>query len=462
MSSLTPSLTPSQRRVAVASFAGTTIEFFDFFIYGTAAALVFRHVFFPALGAAAGTVAAIATFAVAFLARPLGSVLFGRLGDRVGRKQTLIATLLLMGLSTAAVGLLPGLRASVSRRRSCSWRCGSCRGWPSAASGAAPRSCLSEGRDRGPGEPSGSSVGPGLNPPPDYAPPDRRGRWGMYPQLGPGIAFALASGTFLVTGAMMSPEAFLAWGWRVPFLVSVVLVGVGLYVRLRIAETPVFRELLERQERSPAPVREAFDTGRREILLVGGTLAAVFGGGYIGTVYVTSYATAVLKVPLSTMFGIGVVAGLVLAGVVAVAAIGSDRFGRRRMILAGNLVMIVVGMVAFPLMDTGVVALVGLGLCLILAASGIGLGPAAAYLPELFATRHRCTGAGSAYALAAVVGGALPPVLAPIVQASLGSTAVGAMLSALGLLGVVCGLALPETRHRSLRGATIRPALAEG
>ena len=229
---------------------------------------------------------------------------------------------------------------------------------------------------------------------------------------------------------MMSPEAFLAWGWRVPFLVSVVLVGVGLYVRLRIAETPVFRELLERQERSPAPVREAFGTGRREILLVGGTLAAVFGGGYIGTVYVTSYATAVLKVPLSTMFGIGVVAGLVLAGVVAVAAIGSDRFGRRRMILAGNLVMIVVGMVAFPLMDTGVVALVGLGLCLILAASGIGLGPAAAYLPELFATRHRCTGAGSAYALAAVVGGALPPVLAPIVQASLGS--IGGRRDALG------------------------------
>ena len=439
MSSLTSSLTPSQRRVAVASFAGTTIEFFDFFIYGTAAALVFRHVFFPALGAAAGTVAAIATFAVAFLARPLGSVLFGRLGDRVGRKQTLIATLLLMGLSTAAVGLLPGA-ASIGV--------------------AAPIVLVAlrflQGLAVG-GEWGGAALLAA-----EYAPPDRRGRWGMYPQLGPGIAFALASGTFLVTGAMMSPEAFLAWGWRVPFLVSVVLVGVGLYVRLRIAETPVFRELLERQERSPAPVREAFGTGRREILLVGGTLAAVFGGGYIGTVYVTSYATAVLKVPLSTMFGIGVVAGLVLAAVVAVAAIGSDRFGRRRMILAGNLVMIVVGMVAFPLMDTGVVALVGLGLCLILAASGIGLGPAAAYLPELFATRHRCTGAGSAYALAAVVGGALPPVLAPIVQASLGSMAVGAMLSALGLLGVVCGLALPETRHRSLRGATIRPALAEG
>ena len=149
------------------------------------------------------------------------------------------------------------------------------------------------------------------------------------------------------------------------------------------------------------------------------------------------------------------------AAVVAVSAIGSDRFGRRRMILAGNLLTIVVGMVAFPVMDSGSVALVGLGLCLILAASGFGLGPAAAYLPELFATRHRCTGAGSAYALAAVVGGALPPVLAPIVQASLGSVAVGAMLSLLGLLGVVCGLALPETRHRSLRGATL-PVLAEG
>ena len=208
----------------------------------------------------------------------------------------------------------------------------------------------------------------------EFAPPGRRGRWDMYPQLGPGIAFALASGTFLITGASMGPEAFLAWGWRVPSLVSVVLVGVGLYVRLRIAETPVFRELLERQERSPAPVREAHRTGTREILPVGGTLAAVFGG-YIGTAYVTNYATTVLKVPLPTMFGIGVVAGLVLAGVVAVSAIGWDRFGPSRMILAGNLVM---------------------------------------------------------------------------------------MLSVLGLLGVVCGLRLPETRHRSLRGATLRPALAEG
>ena len=264
----------SHRRIAFAAFAGTTIEFYDFFIYGTAAALVFGTVFFPALGPAAGTVAAIATFAVAFLARPLGSALFGHLGDRLGRKATLIATLLLMGGSTVAVGLLPG----------------------AATIGVAAPILLvilrfAQGLAVG-GEWGGAALLAA-----EYAPAERRGRFTMYPQLGPGAAFALTSATFLIIGLAMKPADLLAWGWRIPFLLSVVLLGIGLYVRLRIEETPVFRELVAREQRTRTPIREALRKELRPILLGGGALSAVFAFGYIGTVYLTSYGTAVLGLP---------------------------------------------------------------------------------------------------------------------------------------------------------------------
>ena len=208
------------RRVAVASCAGTTIEFYDFFIYGTAAALVFPKVFFPALGATAGTVASFATFAVAFFARPVGAILFGHYGDRIGRKRTLISTLLLMGIATVLIGLLPG----------------------AATIGVAAPIILvllrfAQGFAVG-GEWAGATLLTA-----EYAPKGKRGLYGVFPQLGPAIAFALSSGTFLITGLVMgdTDEAFLNYGWRIPFLLSILLVGVGLYVRLSIEETPAFR-----------------------------------------------------------------------------------------------------------------------------------------------------------------------------------------------------------------------------
>jgi MFS family permease len=417
------------RRVAFAAFAGTTIEFYDFFIYGTAAALVFGRVFFPALGAAAGTVAALATFAVAFLARPLGSVVFGHLGDRLGRKRTLVVTLLLMGFSTVAVGLLPGA-ASIGI--------------------AAPVILVvlrfAQGLAVG-GEWAGAALLAV-----EYAPPAHRGRYGMYPQIGPGIAFALTSATFLAGGLALTPEEFVAWGWRIPFVLSAVLVAVGLYVRLRIDETPVFREARARQElaRRTAPLGEAVRRHTREMALASGALAALFGLGYIGTVYLTSYGTAVLGLPRPTMLLLGVLGGVVLAVSAAVGGRCSDRFGRRRVVLTGNLATIACGLVAFPIIDTGSVALVGVGLCLLLAVGGVALGPASALLAELFATRYRYTAAGLSYNLAAILGGAVPPVLAAALQASYGSIAVGLILCVLGLLGTACVLALPETRDRSL------------
>ncbi len=417
----------SHRRIAFAAFAGTTIEFYDFFIYGTAAALVFGTVFFPALGAAAGTVAALATFAVAFLARPLGSAIFGHLGDRLGRKRTLIFTLVLMGGSTVAVGLLPGA---------------------SAIGLAAP--IILVGLRFAQGLAVGGEWGGAALLAAEYAPADRRGRFTMYPQLGPGAAFALTSVTFLIIGLFMTPAAFLSWGWRVPFLLSVVLLAIGLYVRLRIEETPVFRDLLARQQRTDAPIAEAFRRQTGPILLAGGALSAVFAFGYIGTVYLTNYGIAVLGLPRPVMLTLGIVGGAALLVSAAVAARWSDRVGRRRVVLVANLSALVVGPAAFVVIDLGHPVAVGVGLVALLAIGGFGLGPAAAWLPELFAARYRYTAAGLSYSLAAILGGAVPPVIAGALHASYGGLAIGVLLGGFGLLGLVCGLALPETRHRSL------------
>jgi len=410
------------RRIALASFTGTTIEFYDFFIYGTAAALVFPTVFFPALGPATGAVASFATFAVAFLARPLGSLLFGHLGDRIGRKSTLVATLLLMGLSTFAIGLLPG---------------------SDVLGVAAPVVLvvlrLLQGVGLG-GEWAGAALLAA-----EYAPPGQRGRYAMFPQFGPGIAFGLASVTFLVTGLTMDDAAFLSWGWRVPFLLSIALVGVGLYVRLRIEETPVFRADLERRRPERAPVLEVFRHQTREILLAGGSLTALFGLFYTGTVYLTGYGTTVLGQSRTTMLLLGVLAAVAFAVVTAASAALSDRWGRRRLLLAGNAAALVWGLLLFPVVDTADPVLIGTGLAVTLAVVALCYGPAGAYLPELFATRYRYTGAGVGYALAGILGGAVPPLLAASLQASYGSTAIGLFLSALGLLSLLCTLGLRET-----------------
>jgi len=387
---------------------------------------VFGTVFFPALGAVAGTAAALATVGVAPLVRPLGAVVFGHLGDRLGRKRTLIYTLLLMGLASVAVGLLPGT---------------------AAIGGAAPAVLVAlrvlQGIAVG-GEWGGAALLAVEN-----ARPGRRGSFGMYPQLGHGIAFALTSTTFLAAGLTMSREAFLAWGWRIPFLISVVLVGLGLYVRLRVEETPVFRSGLARHGRSRVPLGEAFRRHAGQILLAGGALSPAFAFGYLGTVYLTSYGTAVLAHPLPTVLLLGILGGGVLAAFTALSARLSDRLGRRRIVLGGNVAAVAVGLAVFPIIDTRSTAMFAVGLCLVLAVGGIGLGPAAAFLPELFATRYRYTGAGVAFNLAAILGGVVPAVLAASLQARFGSPAVGFLLAGLGLLGTCSALALPETRDRS-------------
>jgi MFS family permease len=423
------------RRIAIASMTGTVIEFYDFFIYGTAAALVFNKVFFPSLGAAAGTALALATFGVAFVARPFGSVLFGHFGDKLGRKRTLVTTLLVMGLSTLAIGLLP----------------------TTGAIGIAAPILLVllrilQGLAVG-GEWAGATLLTAEN-----SPGKMRGKYALFPQLGPSLAFALASATFLTTALTMSNEAFLAWGWRVPFIGSVVLVAVGLYVRLAITETAAFMAR-EKTTSTRMPVMEVLSTHTGRVLLGAGSTMAVFAFFYIGVTYLTSYGTQELGLPRTTVLAMGIIGGLVFAATTIVGAILSDRVGRRKMIIIGNASAIVGGIIAFPILDIGTAWAFGLGLSVVLGVVGIAYGPQGAQLPELFPTHYRYTGAGLSYNLAGVLGGGVVPLIATALVAGLGSSlAIGVLLAGLSVISLLCTIALPDTNAESISSTPVRAA----
>lgn len=422
------------RRVAIASCVGTAVEFYDFYIYGTAAALVFPKVFFPALASTAGTVASFATFAVAFIARPVGAVSFGHYGDRLGRKRTLIVTLLLMGVSTVLIGLLPG----------------------AATIGVAAPILLillrfAQGFAVG-GEWAGATLLTA-----EYAPARRRGRYAMFPQLGATIALALSSATFLITGLTLgnTDRAFLDYGWRIPFLVSIVLVGVGLYVRLRIEETPVFRDAQRRQPATRAPLQEALTQAPREILLAAGAVTIMFALFYTGTTYLTSYGTSPAGAGLSRtlVLSLGIVAAVSMAMGIIVSAVASDRFGRRALIMLTSGAAAVWSLVLFPLLDTRSAIAFTVGVTITLGLMGLNYGPIGAFLPETFPTQYRYTGTGLSFNLAGIVGGAMPPLVAAPLAAAFGSWAIGLMLCALSLLSLFCTGALAETKDRNLREA---------
>ncbi|WP_285593685.1 MFS transporter [Actinomycetospora sp. NBRC 106378] len=420
---------------------GTVIEFYDFFIYGTAAALVFNKVFFPELGAAAGTALALATFGVAFVARPFGSVLFGHFGDRLGRKRTLVTTLLLMGLSTLAIGLLPSTGVI---------------GWVAPALLVLLR--VLQGLAVG-GEWAGATLLTAEN-----APAKVRGKYALYPQLGPSVAFALASATFLTTALTMSNEAFLAWGWRIPFIGSVVLVALGLYVRLAITETAAFARRNEAGNASGStrlPVTEVLTRQPRTVLLGAGSTMAVFAFFYIGVTYLTSYGTQQLGLPRPTVLAMGIIGGLVFAATTIAGAILSDRVGRRRMVIIGNALSVVGGVIAFPIIDLGTAASFGLGLSIVLGVVGIAYGPIGAQLPELFPTRYRYTGAGMSYNLAGVLGGGVVPLIATALVATYAtSLAIGLLLAGLAVVSLACTLLLPDSVDESISADAAAPVAA--
>ncbi|BCW45312.1 MFS transporter [Arthrobacter sp. StoSoilB5] len=419
------------RKVAFASAAGTTIEFYDFFIYGTAAALVFPVVFFPALGAAAGTVASFGTFAVAFIARPVGAIIFGHYGDRIGRKKTLITTLLMMGIATVLIGLIPDA---------------------STIGIAAPILLVVlrfvQGLAVG-GEWAGATLLTA-----EYAPQGRRGMFGSFPQLGPSVAFALASGTFLVTSLTLGDksEAFITIGWRVPFILSAVLVLVGFWVRTSIEETPVFRNASRPATTAKLPIVESIKGQPKEILLAGGSLTLLFALFYIGTAFLTSYATSPTGMQLSrpVVLTTGIIASVFVAAATMASGILSDRFGRKKVIAASCIFAVPWSLVLFPLLNTGTVLAFGIGLTVTLVIFAIAYGPAGALLPELFETKYRYTGAGMGYNLAGVLGGGIVPLVAAQLITSTGGWGIGVLLAAIGVFSIACTMALPNKEKTGL------------
>ena len=422
----------SMRKVAMASLIGTSIEFYDFLIYGTAAALVFGPLFFPSLGSSAATWAAVATFGVAFVFRPFGAILFGHFGDRLGRKKTLVTTLLIMGVATFAIGLVP----------------------TAAVIGAGAPLLLVllralQGLALG-GEWAGAALLTS-----EYSTPKTRGRYSLYPQLGPGVGLILSSGTFLLTAMFMSNDAFISWGWRVPFLVSIALVALGLWVRLNIAETPSFTKVTESKTTSSLPFADSIREQWRQILLGGGMLSMSLGAFYVAVVFLPGFAGAPvadggLGLERPNILAANMVAGAVLCVSVICSAILSDRFGRRSVLLFGTVIGLVVGPIAFGVMQPGSTLTYIIAMGVLMLAIGIPYGPAGAYLPELFRARYRYTGAGMAYNLAGVLGGAIPLIVADPLLDRFGTAGLAGFVTVLALVSTGCLLAMRETKGEEL------------
>ncbi len=416
---------PNQlRRVVVASVIGTTIEWSDFFLYGTAAALVFNKLFFPTLDPVAGTLSAYATYAVGFVARPLGGAVFGHYGDRFGRKTTLIWSLAIMGVATALIGLTPtynqiGIWSQVLLV------------------------VLRFLQGFGVGGEWGGAVLLAV----EHSGGERRGLHGSWPQMGVPGGLLLSTGVFALLSSWLPEPAFLAWGWRVPFLVSVLLVAVGLFIRLRVLESPSFEKMKESGSESRAPLLDVFRDHPREVVIGMGMRFAQNVIFYIYTVFVLSYGEKTLGYPR----------GVMLRGVMLVSFLGlfsiplwsylSDRVGRRPIYLAGSIVSLLIAFPFFWLTERGS-AFVGIALVL---AMNFGhdmmYGPMAATLSELFGTRVRYSGASLVYQLTSVVSGGVAPFIATLLLARYGSGAVAAYVAACCAVTVVATWFLPET-HR--------------
>ena len=412
----------SPRRVLFASLIGTTIEFFDFYIYATAAVLVFPQLFFPAGDPTSAMLQSLATFAIAFFARPVGSALFGHYGDRIGRKATLVAALMTMGISTVVIGLLPTY----------------------AQIGVAAPLLLALCRF-GQGLGLGGEWGGAVLLATENAPPGKRAWYGMFPQLGAPIGFICSGGIFLILSETLSDEQFFSWGWRIPFLASSVLVLVGLWVRLRITETPVFQKVLDQHERVKVPMLTVFRDHTRALVL--GTVIAIatFVLFYLMTVFTLSWGTTALGYSRQE-FLVMQLFGIVFFGLtIPYSALYADRHGRRRTLLIVSAAIAVFGLALGPLFaagTTGVLTTLAVGLALM----GLTYGPLGTILSELFPASVRYTGASLTFNLAGIFGASLAPYIATTLAKDYGLEFVGYYLSAAALLSFAAMWMTRETR----------------
>ena len=411
----------SPRRVLFASLIGTTIEFFDFYIYATAAVLVFPHLFFPSAEPAAATLQSLATFALAFFARPLGSALFGHYGDRVGRKATLVAALLTMGISTVVIGLLPTY----------------------AQIGVAAPALLALCRF-GQGLGLGGEWGGAVLLATENAPPGKRAWYGMFPQLGAPLGFLCSTGMFLLLAAFLDEAQFMAWGWRIPFIASAALVLVGLWVRLRITETPAFQKTMDRDERERLPMATVLRRHSRMLLVGTLSLMATFVLFYLMTVFALSWGTSQLGYGRQEFLLLQMVGVLCFAATIPLSAMYADRSGRRRMMILATLGIIGFGLLFEPLFAAGHPAQVLLFLCLGLGLMGLTYGPCGTILAEMFPTPVRYTGASLAFNLAGILGASPAPYIATRLAGSHGIAAVGWYLSGMAALTLLALLWVPK------------------
>ncbi len=417
----------SRTRVVFASFIGTAIEFYDFYVYATAAALVIGPVFFPRGSATAQALSAFITFGIAFIARPIGSFLFGHFGDRIGRKSTLVASLLVMGISTTLIGLVPGY---------------------DAIGGLAPvLLCIlrfGQGIGLG-GEWGGAALLATEN-----APEGKRAWFGMFPQLGPSVGFLASNGLFFGLALSLSDEQFRSWGWRVPFLVSAVLVALGLYVRLKIAETPAFQAAIERRERVRVPIAALLAHHWWPTLLGALAMVVCYTLFYISTVFSLSYGVSTLHFTRPGFLGLLCLAVVFMALATPLSAWASDRWGRKPVLLTGILAAILSGFTMAPLLGSGSTPLVALFLILELFLMGVTFAPMGALLPELFPTHVRYTGAGVSYNLGGILGASIAPYIAQVLAAQGGLAWVGAYVSAAAAVSLAGVLCMRETRDARL------------
>jgi len=416
----------SPRRVLFASLIGTTIEFFDFYIYATAAVLVFPSLFFPKGDPASATLQSLATFALAFFARPVGSALFGHFGDRIGRKATLVAALLTMGLSTVFIGLLPT--------------------YQSIGLGAPLLLALCRfGQGLGLGGEWGGAVLLAT----ENAPPGKQAWYGMFPQLGAPLGFLCSTGVFLLLTQYLTDAQFFAWGWRVPFIASALLVFMGLYVRLRLSETPAFQRAIEKNERVRVPMLTVFTEHKRTLILGTFAATATFVVFYLMTVFSLSWGTSALGYSRTEFLILQMIGVLFFAVTIPISAVIADRRGRRAMLIASALAVMAFGLLFEPLFSSGSPLRVVIFLSLGLAVMGLTYGPLGTALSELFPTSVRYTGASLTFNLAGIVGASLAPYLATWLATHYGLAYVGYYLTAAGAVTLFALLLIrpPQPQH---------------